>query len=461
MIIALICAFNVNFASSILNTVVTPLPIGEEISKTQNDTWAYFKIKGFESPSLYLSVSIDLSEPESVCLVVKQNTVPQLYAGYPQYDWIDIDNWKLGSKKHDVIISPWKYSSYSLYIGVYLQTEAVIQYTIKAVQSEFKPCKNNCTENGTCDGGTCDCNSGYIGNDCQVPAISLSLGSSQQMRINPGSITYAYYGDLNSETGKNINVNIKSFGNPITVYIKPSQANMATTLPSESVFVATAKSTDIEYTINSKDLMTYFAIVNDDIIAIDLKWDLSYNSSSDNSKEIIFYTLITVSSVVVLSWVSFALYKSRKRFQVISNPAENYLERVLDLKIIDENFPEKKLRQSDIDRGNSSCPICLENFAIDDMIRELLCDHIYHQKCIDEWFATKSYCCLCKRDYKSIDSMDLTRPIEETLQMSNTLGLIVGANEESLGITISNPIQEEYIEDENEDVTFRASSNFN
>lgn len=47
-----------------------------------------------------------------------------------------------------------------------------------------------------------------------------------------------------------------------------------------------------------------------------------------------------------------------------------------------------------------SCAICLEDFEQDDMVRGLVCGHVFHKECVDPWLSNRKACCpLCKRDY--------------------------------------------------------------
>ncbi|KAI8874480.1 hypothetical protein GQ42DRAFT_112886, partial [Ramicandelaber brevisporus] len=48
------------------------------------------------------------------------------------------------------------------------------------------------------------------------------------------------------------------------------------------------------------------------------------------------------------------------------------------------------------------CSICLEQFAIGDMVRVLNCRHVFHTACIDPWLSTASALCpLCKTDNRT------------------------------------------------------------
>ena len=48
------------------------------------------------------------------------------------------------------------------------------------------------------------------------------------------------------------------------------------------------------------------------------------------------------------------------------------------------------------------CCLCMEEFAKNDQIRLLPCQHYFHRDCVDRWFAARAYqqrtCPLCKRD---------------------------------------------------------------
>ncbi|PRT52474.1 Receptor y region, transmembrane domain- and RING domain-containing protein 2 [Wickerhamiella sorbophila] len=49
---------------------------------------------------------------------------------------------------------------------------------------------------------------------------------------------------------------------------------------------------------------------------------------------------------------------------------------------------------------DKTCSVCLADFDASDKVRQLSCQHIFHQHCIDEWFTKyHSYCPLCQLDY--------------------------------------------------------------
>jgi hypothetical protein len=81
------------------------------------------------------------------------------------------------------------------------------------------------------------------------------------------------------------------------------------------------------------------------------------------------------------------------------------------------NNPQKKLTKSDFtfhlspakkiknESHTCECSICYQQFKINDYYRELDgCKHMFHKKCIDEWFfQSKSYSCpLCRKNPYSL-----------------------------------------------------------
>ena len=44
---------------------------------------------------------------------------------------------------------------------------------------------------------------------------------------------------------------------------------------------------------------------------------------------------------------------------------------------------------------NNECIICLDEMVIGEYIKTLKCGHIYHNKCINEWFNIKKICPIC------------------------------------------------------------------
>ncbi|KAI3404209.2 hypothetical protein KGF56_002970 [Candida oxycetoniae] len=64
----------------------------------------------------------------------------------------------------------------------------------------------------------------------------------------------------------------------------------------------------------------------------------------------------------------------------------------------DDDDDEKEARSIHYDSG--ACAICLETIDEDEMVRGLICGHVFHATCIDPWVTRRRACCpMCKRDY--------------------------------------------------------------
>jgi hypothetical protein len=108
--------------------------------------------------------------------------------------------------------------------------------------------------------------------------------------------------------------------------------------------------------------------------------------------------------------------KETKKFKhlIIVNDNKEYTTAIVNL---GDNDPKKKLTKSDFtfhltpakkikaDTHGCECSICFQQFQKNDYYRELDgCKHMFHKKCIDEWFfQSKSYSCpLCRKNPYSL-----------------------------------------------------------
>lgn len=49
---------------------------------------------------------------------------------------------------------------------------------------------------------------------------------------------------------------------------------------------------------------------------------------------------------------------------------------------------------------SGSCAICLDHIEDEDIVRGLVCGHVFHADCLDPWLTKRRACCpMCKRDY--------------------------------------------------------------
>jgi hypothetical protein len=45
------------------------------------------------------------------------------------------------------------------------------------------------------------------------------------------------------------------------------------------------------------------------------------------------------------------------------------------------------------------CCICMEVYENGDVLYVLPCDHVYHEKCVYQWFSISNTCPICKHIY--------------------------------------------------------------
>lgn len=64
-------------------------------------------------------------------------------------------------------------------------------------------------------------------------------------------------------------------------------------------------------------------------------------------------------------------------------------------------IPVKPFRKALFD-DNSDCIICMEGFSENEMVKQLICGHIFHGDCIDHWLSQQKNCPFCKAECGNI-----------------------------------------------------------
>lgn len=79
---------------------------------------------------------------------------------------------------------------------------------------------------------------------------------------------------------------------------------------------------------------------------------------------------------------------------------------------------------------SGTCAICLETFEEEDIVRGLICGHVFHAECVDPWLIRRRACCaICKRDYYKEENADGNGVRE----MESTTGETTGENGDATG----------------------------
>lgn len=143
-------------------------------------------------------------------------------------------------------------------------------------------------------------------------------------------------------------------------------------------------------------------------LRISVKINAEYDYEPD--MELLMYIFIALSGFIVLLWMIGGIIRCKinnteDRVRVAQAPQGNA---GLSKEVINKKFPVviyKTLPKKD---NETLCTICLEEFTMKDNVRKLACTHLFHATCIEEWFSTNKYCCLCKRDCSRAQDLDIT-----------------------------------------------------
>lgn len=62
-------------------------------------------------------------------------------------------------------------------------------------------------------------------------------------------------------------------------------------------------------------------------------------------------------------------------------------------------LPKRKLEEKDLKNGEEKfqCSICLEEFEVDNEVKQLPCSHFFHSTCIDQWLKVNKVCPIDKK----------------------------------------------------------------
>eukprot|EP00045_Choanoeca_perplexa_P006237 m.52942 g.52942 ORF g.52942 m.52942 type:complete len:212 (+) comp13533_c0_seq1:127-762(+) len=65
-----------------------------------------------------------------------------------------------------------------------------------------------------------------------------------------------------------------------------------------------------------------------------------------------------------------------------------------------ESLPDVTVQSDDAHAGKE-CPVCQEIFADGDECKQLPCNHLFHNDCIQPWLQMKSTCPLCRQECRT------------------------------------------------------------
>ena len=86
-------------------------------------------------------------------------------------------------------------------------------------------------------------------------------------------------------------------------------------------------------------------------------------------------------------------------------------------KEVNTSLKKIKVRQKQIDK-QEQCSICYYDFIVNELVPQLQCEHIFHQKCIATWLEIHAICPLCRHPQNNIsEAQTLQSQHQESLEI--------------------------------------------
>ena len=269
-------------------------------------------------------------------------------------------------------------------------------------------CPLSCSNLGTCNQGYCDCGVKYTGAYCQYNVTQVYLNQNIAFNLQTTErlielVTTGGKSTLEVEvTAATTTVTMAILEASLTGYLVPSPdyASQTYTLhPGDtSVSIPLKRSPPVYISIagESKGEVTFrFSSP---------KGDSHSDSSTDTSR--LVYIIVGVSapvtlvmaflSVIILCYVR----NHRRRSQPVEASPVLSLNPKKEIALLGLNFISSETPFHAIDcQFGDVCPVCLEGFEKDTLVRMLPCRHVYHSECLVNLACIQQVCCICKQTF--------------------------------------------------------------
>ena len=324
------------------------------------------------------------------------------FADLEESELVDYSGW-YGEKKYLYLQVDRKIAAGepTFYLNVFANLSSslsAVHYTLTVSSLQSPICPNACFHHGDCTLGLCHCASSYSDLACDVPVTSLS---TDQSVVLSGDVALYFYVETGDMMGNDVEVRW-STGYPV-IMTKEGLCAYKTPLPSSyehrDLFLSnTTAGIVIVHGEDNSCLDSQFwsfrisVSVNEPAaVTIRLK-----KSDSPKPESVIIIVISIVGATVAVAWASFLVWKIltkiRRRNREIANSLPASLLRMQKL------CPKKTFRSLPKAFSKQPCPICLDEFEEKSEVRVMPCNHVYHLKCIDQWFERSTMCCFCKME---------------------------------------------------------------
>jgi hypothetical protein len=290
-------------------------------------------------------------------------------------------------------------------------------YTLNATaSSQSPPCPRGCMNNGKCTTtGQCICWDNYIDEDCSVAATNILMGNPTSQTCAAGQWTYFYYvvNNFNSDLQLTVTKNAGLlelaivFQTGDVAYIPNDQyaeSKYYFPLDSGQLVLGIPMSTQ-NGRVGKKTILGIYNSFSSDVA---VTAQLSVSQSDDNTKATVMYVLIGVAVFLIVIWgvITIIKYRSYRTHQHLANnsaAARQAVRQTLTTEEVDHYFPKKKFGEFKTTLDQTCCSICLDDFNPDVICRQILCEHIFHDNCIESWLTHHENCPNCKREITKLE----------------------------------------------------------
>ena len=262
-------------------------------------------------------------------------------------------------------------------------------------------CPQNCSKHGLCFAAYCQCEGGWAGPSCSFPVAIARPDVIYQLDLRSGPTVLQCFDGFLQE----IEVQMMDGDTPAKLclleapnggYLIPSQdyCSLCKDLPGRGN-VAKFKLTH--------NLPVYISVSGNYTAALMLSTHA--NSPVASAQTFILVGVLIPSCLIIVGVVVLILYfrvcrggleePSLPAPVVLNLPPPRGSKVPLDLDVVSSatRYLEVSLRYS------SDCPVCLDGFEPDSIVRQLPCGHVYHSPCLELLAVKQQICSICRSDF--------------------------------------------------------------
>ncbi|KFU99849.1 E3 ubiquitin-protein ligase RNF128, partial [Tauraco erythrolophus] len=124
--------------------------------------------------------------------------------------------------------------------------------------------------------------------------------------------------------------------------------------------------------------------------------------------------------IVIAATMGYFIFYSARRLRIARVQSRNQRRLKAKAKKAIEQLQLRTLKQGDKETGpdGDSCVVCLEQYKLNDIVRTLTCNHLFHKGCVDPWLLEHRTCPICKCDILKVlgvEVNEVTQSVQATV----------------------------------------------